>query len=180
MKLIFASVSLHSHHLCFLQACLELLNPLYAAEFFFFLDLHHKIMFRLHVSTVPLRLVTCFACERIRKSISCPALGQERALRLHVARIQVAHLILTLLLAVHFFYLGAACHRCSAPCLSLLPCSRHTYEGGGSFASPEPFDATMYAACCSFCFAWCNTRCMHAAAHAIIRLALIIMADFAA
>jgi hypothetical protein len=41
--------------------------------------------------------------------------------------------------------------------------TRHTYEGGSSFAAPAPYDATM-----------------HAAAHALIRLAVIIMADFAA
>jgi hypothetical protein len=45
----------------------------------------------------------------------------------------------------------------------LMLATRHTYEGGSSFAAPAPYDATM-----------------HAAAHALIRLAVIIMADFAA
>jgi hypothetical protein len=45
----------------------------------------------------------------------------------------------------------------------MLTVSRHTYEGGSAFAAPEPYDAIM-----------------HAAAHALIRLAVIIMADFAA
>jgi len=40
---------------------------------------------------------------------------------------------------------------------------RHEYEGGGSFAPPAAFDQDL-----------------HAAAHALMRLAVIVMADYAA
>lgn len=122
-------------------------------------------------------ILTCFACARLRRSISWVEIGEDRPLRHNDPCFQVtpSHYPLPIELSIPVW--------CECFTVYIFPTWLLTdirTKGVALFLLQRP---TMPPCMLRHVFvqrAWCNTFRMHAAAHALIRLAVIIMADFAA